>query len=398
MINPYMPRDLKLKETVNVIRRIQELTKWADCDDRSIITGNYTQPGGWQWVIAAELYCKYASVMDAIFHEKKITDLTGNTLKAYGPAEMSEMVKDIEEREKRDNKRKRAVYVSLKSAPSAEDLETLRTDALAATVAVQKTVLAYTGSKQFKRPKKKKNPLQPSVEINCKANDGKFGKYWRVPIWILFSDEHLANVQQSVMCWQLPGHPTIFPQKPGAQNSEKRREKEFSKKTMAAWNTYSSTPQAELKPKAKAKSKGKAKAKGAQLDFGQAAEESSYSVASSSSGRKHKKSKNKKAASMEDLEEGATEAIAASTLIAERLTAMEHQLTASKAEMVGLARAEVTNRFKQFETIMQQFALEMSRIQDVLATQAVAASEVVEALRPKDCTQEERQALEKQKF
>jgi len=395
LINPYAPRNRKLRETYNIIRQVKEQMDWDINADHNILTGNYNQKGGWQWSIAAEYFSKYAKTMDSLFHSKKVTDLSGHTLKAYGEAEMSKMVRDIEKREQKDNSRKRVAYISFQTEPTTVELETLQSNALKATENAQKSVFAYTGSKEFPKPKVLKNPLKPSAEIRCKAITGKHGTYWRCSIWILFQDERMAKVPASVMCWSLAGHPTIKPQEAGvAASANKKQSNTFAAQAQAAWNTYSTPTQAKKAKKPKTKSGKK--------DFGGAGADLSSSSASSTSGQTAKSTsrKNRKDASQSNLQafqQGSATAMQHADDLASRLQKMESQLSnvMSRSDVAKMAKAEVTKRFKRFEDIMRDFALAMTSIKNDLQSSATTAKEIAEALADAPTlTTDERKALE----
>jgi len=385
ILNPFMSREEKLKETDHVVKQVHDTMDWDENADRNILTGLFNKDSGWQWFIAAEFFTKYAQKLDELFHKKKITDREGNVLKAYGEAEMSEMTNDISKREKRDNKRKMVAYLTFSTCPSSIELDALKDEALKSTEEAQDRVHNYSGSKIFNKPKKSKNTPSASVEVKSKALNGKHGQYWRVSIWIKFQDEAMAKAPTTVSCWQLPTHPTISLNKPGEYDSHKKSQKNFQTKAVAQWSSYS-TPQAK---------KGKSNKK--KKDFGPAAAVKPSAAASSSSGQLHKSrsatkkvkpSSSKKNAST--FQEDANSAVNVANNLVTRLTQLESQMvaTASKKDCEEL----VTKRFKNFEKIMRQFALQMTQIQDSLTAASVTADEIVTAL-SQDATAEERQRL-----
>ena len=150
MINPFLPRNAKLRETENVIRQLREGIKWGIGADKYVISGEFKMNGGWQWFIAAEYFKKYVQKIELLFFEKKITDLEGNILRIYNESESSQMVADIAAREKADSKRKMVAYINTSTEFTAEQLEELRTKALAATIAAEENVFTYDGHKEFK--------------------------------------------------------------------------------------------------------------------------------------------------------------------------------------------------------------------------------------------------------
>jgi len=391
IINPYMTRIDKLKETENVIRHVTENIKWEEGADKAIFTGNFAQDGGWQWSIASEYFAAFAQKIESIFYHKKVIDLQGNVLEAYSGAEMSDYVNDIAARNQRDNKRKMVAYLTFKTCPSASEIETLKQSAIQATNKAQDNVFSYTGSQTFSKPKKYKKPLAVSVEIMVKENSGKFGQYWRVSVWVKFQDEKMAHAPAGVMLWSLPGHPSVQLQQPGTIGQQKKVTNNFASQAMAAWNTYSSTSS---QPKSKKKP-----------DFGRAADTGSSSAASSSSSGPSKKAtrklKHKKqdSAPVEELENAAALTVEQAERLVQRLSAMEKQMV-SRSECKQLttaaARTEVTKRFKRFEEIMRGFAMEMSKIQTDLQDAGVTASQVIAHLDGSTpATAEERLDLEK---
>ena len=364
MINPFLPRNAKLRETENVIRQLREGIKWGIGADKYVISGEFKMNGGWQWFIAAEYFKKYVQKIELLFFEKKITDLEGNILRIYNESESSQMVADIAAREKADSKRKMVAYINTSTEFTAEQLEELRTKALAATIAAEENVFTYDGHKEFKKPKKNNKP--PSVNITCKKQDGKKSEYWRITTWVLLSSKEMAAAPSTVMCWQLIEHPTVALNRFG--NHGKSNPKSFAKSQKAAWETYSSSNNKRKK------------------DFGKAGESRSSSSASASSGSQPalpQKYPLQHLATVADKGMKESDDVMERLLLLEssmKAAATQEDLTRTEQSIAIVASKEVTKRFKAFQDIMLAFALEMTTIKQNLGEAVEFASQLASKL------------------
>ena len=386
MINPFLPRNGKLRETENIIRQLREQIEWETEADKFVVTGEYKMNGGWQWFIAAEYFKKYIQVIEDLFFQKKITDLSGNVPKVYGESEASQMVADIAAREKSESKRKMVAYLNSKTEFTQEQLDQLQLKALAATVTAQENVYNYEGHKEFKKPKKNNKP--PTANVTCKKQTGKSNDYWRITIWVLLSSKEMAAAPSTILCWQLLEHPSVSLSTFGNNG---KPAKTFAKKQKAAWETYSSrsTSQAGKRSTMQAGKSNTSKAgkHKKRTDFGAAGDSGSSSSASASAGSKFKHSKDKHP--LGHLAESAQDLTTRSDDVMERLQMIEKSMkvAATKQDLVraekGFAKVaslEVTKRFAAFQQIMQAFALEMSAIKEDLAMTQEHATKLITEL------------------
>jgi len=397
ILNPYLPRLDKLRETENVIRQIVEKLEWAENADKYVVTGIYNNMAGWQWFIASEYYVKYVTQIEKLFYDRKIQDLAGNTLKAYSEAEVSEMVTDITKREKRDNKRKMVVFINSKTAVPNVQLEEIRQNAIQATQTAQDQVYEYSGEKPFDKPVKPKNPKTVTVSASVSEKSGKHGAWWRITLWILVACEKMSLVPASIWKWSLPGYPSATLVKHGTSN--KHTSNSFADKAKAAWKGYSS---ASVDGSEK-KGKGKAKSKSKSSNFGGAAEKSSSAASSSGASaaagiqQKSKSRKRKTKPAVGDFLASADSSIAASDDMVARLEAVERQMVqaVSADQCQKMASKEVTKRFKRFEEIMHSFSIQMQKLTDELVDSATAAEDLSASLESVVVSDEERAKLVK---
>ena len=371
LMNPYLPRNDKLRETEHVIKQLREQMQWSKDADQHIVTGVYKMDAGWQWFIATEYFRKHIEAIEELFFQKKVTNLAGDVLRIYSESETAQMVTDIGKREKEDSKRKMVAYLNSSTEFSQDQLDELKAQALAATLAAQEHVYNYKGRTAFTKPKQSKHSKSVSANVTCKKTQGKSNEYWRITIWIMVASKEMAAVPSTVMSWSIPEHPTITLARFG-----NNKPSTFAKKQKAAWNTYSSGAKKQ--------------------DFGGAAEDGSSSAASSSGSQlKPKKSKNKANKNaqpsihkhpLSHLAQKAGDARAQTDDVISRLLTLEQGMLASatKRDLAkseeGFARVaskEVTKRFKAFQQIMQEFALEMSTIKQDLSETVEEAAELV---------------------
>ena len=395
LINPYTPRNKKLRETENIIKQLRSQMVWGIEADKSVITGQYKVDGGWQWFIASEYFKTYVSQIEELFYAKKVTDLSGNVCRLYSENETSQMVADINAREKADAKRKMVAYLNSNEEMSREQLDKLTEQALAATELAQENVYTYAGRTEFVKPKKKSaKPID--VNVTCKKQQGKAKEYWRVTIWIMVGSKEMAKVPSNVMCWSLPEHPTIPLAQFGNGGKSKGSSKTFAESQKAAWSAYGSAT--------KRKYGNNSNNNSSKQDFGGAAGTGSSSAASSpSSGSPTKKSKTRKHKNpLSHLAESSLSASKETSSLMMRMLTLEEQVVgaATKKDLANtelgfakVASREVTKRFKAFAEIMQQFAMEMAAIKEQLTETVEEAAALMVELNT-GISAEERKSIE----